>query len=92
MDSFLICLSFNICDTEQRWAGFPQLKVVVTQHCQSAFNMIKTCSGSCWKMNNAREIACVMNKWQKIPPQLTTLYTVCKPVMLQLLGQDVQLR
>lgn len=93
MDSFSICSRFNICSTEQRWASFLLFhsKEVVTQHCQSAFSMIKTCPGSCWKMNNAREIACVMNKWQIIPPQLTPLHTVCKPVMLHLLGQGVQL-
>lgn len=94
MSSFLICSSFNICNTEQRWGSFLLAfhSKVLTQHCQSAFSMIKTCLGSCWKMNNAREIACVMNKWQIILLQLTLLHTVCKPVMLHLLGQGVQLR
>lgn len=94
MSSFLICSSFNICNAEQRWGSFLLAfhSKVVTQHCQSAFSMIKTCLGSCWKMNNAREIACVMNKWQIILLQLTLLHTVCKPVMLHLLGQGVQLR
>lgn len=54
--------------------GLPFFFSALTHNGQSVFR-IQTCPGSCWKANNGREIACVMNKWQIIQ---TTINFTCR--------------
>lgn len=54
--------------------GLPFFFSALTHSGQSVFR-IQTCPGSCWKANNGREIACVMNKWQIIQ---TTINFTCR--------------